>query len=186
MKKVMLLLPLIGGLMVTLVMIYVVIRLIKSMRRTNQLTDSMNDLLKQGGKIADMEGFVNLKQTSDRLSSSVSDLTGIEIPKVGDFAGAMKLQDQIMDKVEEALEKEKEIQRTINESPVEHDHVTVIGKRASYRNNLTSYYTTFEFDDGNRLECRLSGQQYGLLVEGDKGILEHQYIRFISFERERN
>lgn len=186
MKKVMLLLPLIGGLMVTLVMIFVVIRVIKSMRRSNQLTDSMNDLLQQGGKIGNMEGFADLGRRADNLSANVSDLTGIEIPKVGDFAGAMKLQDQIMDKVEEALEKEKEIQRKINESPVEHEHAKVIGKRASYHNNLTSYYTTFEFDDGQRMECRLSGQQYGLLVEGDRGMLEHQYIRFISFEREHS
>jgi hypothetical protein len=103
MKKVMLLLPLIGGLMVTLVMIFVVIRVIKSMRRSNQLTDSMNDLLQQGGKIGNMEGFADLGRRADNLSANVSDLTGIEIPKVGDFAGAMKLQDQIMDKVEEAV-----------------------------------------------------------------------------------
>lgn len=48
----------------------------------------------------------------------------------------------------------------------------------------TTYYVTFQFDNGERLELRVPGKSYGLMAEGDKGILSFQGTRFISFERE--
>lgn len=48
----------------------------------------------------------------------------------------------------------------------------------------TWYYATFEFESGDRMEFTLSGEEYGLLAEGDSGRLTFQGTRYISFERE--
>ncbi|MDD3705277.1 MAG: DUF2500 domain-containing protein [Clostridiaceae bacterium] len=48
----------------------------------------------------------------------------------------------------------------------------------------TSYYATFETENGDRLEFSVSSQFYGMHIEGDAGILTHKDIRFIDFERE--
>jgi hypothetical protein len=47
----------------------------------------------------------------------------------------------------------------------------------------TSYYVTFEFEDGGRLELQVRDQDYGLIVEGDRGELLYQGTRFKSFDR---
>lgn len=47
----------------------------------------------------------------------------------------------------------------------------------------TTYYVTFEFENGERVELRVSGNEYGLMAEGDKGILSFQGTRFVNFER---
>lgn len=47
----------------------------------------------------------------------------------------------------------------------------------------TSYYVTFQFDSGDRLELRLSGSDYGMLAEDDLGVLTFQGTRYHSFER---
>lgn len=47
----------------------------------------------------------------------------------------------------------------------------------------TYYYVTFEFESGDRLEFRVSGKDYGQLVEGDSGILTFQGTRFLGYER---
>lgn len=47
----------------------------------------------------------------------------------------------------------------------------------------TSYYVTFQFDSGDRLELRLSGSEYGMLAEDDLGVLTFQGTRYHSFER---
>ena len=47
----------------------------------------------------------------------------------------------------------------------------------------TNYYVTFEVESGDRMELHLSGPEYGLLVEGDKGKLSFQGTRFLGFER---
>ena len=47
----------------------------------------------------------------------------------------------------------------------------------------TNYYVTFEVESGDRMELHLSGPEYGLLVEGDKGKLSFQGTRYLSFER---
>ncbi|MCP1134299.1 DUF2500 domain-containing protein [Paenibacillus polysaccharolyticus] len=48
----------------------------------------------------------------------------------------------------------------------------------------TSYYATFEFDNGERLELNVGGQNYGMLVEQDRGMLTYQGTRFKHFERD--
>lgn len=47
----------------------------------------------------------------------------------------------------------------------------------------TFYYVTFEFESGDRSEFMLSGEEYGIIAEGDNGSLTFQGTRFISFER---
>lgn len=49
----------------------------------------------------------------------------------------------------------------------------------------TAYYATFEVESGDRMELRLSGQDYGLLAEGDRGYLTFQGSRYLGFEREQ-
>lgn len=64
----------------------------------------------------------------------------------------------------------------------------ILGKRqkVSGGENSTStwYYITFEFDDGSREEFSVSGQKYGILVEGDEGKLHSQGTWFKGFERQ--
>ena len=47
----------------------------------------------------------------------------------------------------------------------------------------TSYHVTFQFDSGDRIELNLSGMEYGMLVEGDRGELTFQGTRYLGFER---
>lgn len=47
----------------------------------------------------------------------------------------------------------------------------------------TSYYVTFEVESGDRMEFQMTGPEYGLLVEGDKGNLNFQGTRYLGFAR---
>ncbi|MFC0189630.1 DUF2500 domain-containing protein [Fictibacillus aquaticus] len=47
----------------------------------------------------------------------------------------------------------------------------------------TNYFCTFEVKSGDRVEFPLSGNEYGLLAEGDKGELTFQGTRYKSFSR---
>lgn len=66
-------------------------------------------------------------------------------------------------------------------SVIHHNHNT--GDNMMHSSTSTSYYVTFEFKNGERLELKLYGKEYGLISEGDRGILSFQGTRFISFER---
>ncbi|MBW4601631.1 MAG: DUF2500 domain-containing protein [Calothrix sp. FI2-JRJ7] len=48
----------------------------------------------------------------------------------------------------------------------------------------TSYYITFEFTDSSREELGLSGREYALIAEGDKGTLYSQGTWFKEFKRQ--
>ena len=56
------------------------------------------------------------------------------------------------------------------------------GDAAQYHTS-TTYYVTFQVESGDRMELRLAGNEYGLLVEGDRGKLSFQGTRFLGFER---
>ena len=47
----------------------------------------------------------------------------------------------------------------------------------------TSYYATFEVESGDRMELSVSGSEYGLLAEGDRGRLSFQGTRYLGFDR---
>lgn len=66
-------------------------------------------------------------------------------------------------------------------SVTHHHHNT--GDNMMHNSTSTSYYVTFEFENGERLELKVSGRDYGLMAEGDRGVLSFQGTRFISFNR---
>ena len=49
--------------------------------------------------------------------------------------------------------------------------------------SYTTYYITFQFESGDRLELSLSADEYGILVEGDEGKLTFQGTRYKEFKR---
>ena len=49
----------------------------------------------------------------------------------------------------------------------------------------TSYYVTFEDENGDRTEFSVSSSFYSMHAEGDKGMMTHQGTRFLHFERDR-
>ena len=71
-------------------------------------------------------------------------------------------------------------------SPVLDVEAKVVAKRMAVRgdHSHTYYYVTFEVPSGDRMELHVSGTEYGLLIEGDKGSLSFQGTRYLGFERE--
>ena len=49
----------------------------------------------------------------------------------------------------------------------------------------SAYYVTFEVDSGDRMELSMTGEEYGLLAEGDVGKLSFQGTRYLDFIRTR-
>ena len=49
----------------------------------------------------------------------------------------------------------------------------------------TMYFVTFETNSGDRMELKLSDKEYGLLAQGDRGMLSYQGTRYKGFQRER-
>lgn len=86
-----------------------------------------------------------------------------------------------------------------NHSPRLTVPVTVVSKRTnvshhhhhhgdnmamSHTTTNTSYYVTFQVESGDRMELHVAGHQFGLMVEGDRGMLTFQGTRFLNFERQ--
>ena len=46
-----------------------------------------------------------------------------------------------------------------------------------------SYFVTFQFESGDRMELKVPRADFGLLVAGDVGTLSFQGTRFLGFER---
>lgn len=89
-----------------------------------------------------------------------------------------------------------------NNSPILTVDATVVSKRTDishhshnhhhdnsagmmHSSTSSSYYVTFQVESGDRLEFHITGQEYGLLVEGDQGKLTFQGTRYKSFDRHR-
>lgn len=53
----------------------------------------------------------------------------------------------------------------------------------SHMHSTTTYYVTFQFESGDRMEFMMNGQEYGMLAEGDVGRLTFQGTRYLGFER---
>lgn len=86
-----------------------------------------------------------------------------------------------------------------NKQPIYSDHVIVVDKRTHlwrsghhhgssmhHHGGSTSYFITFEFEDGERREFMVPSQLYGLTVAGDTGTLTWQGTRFHGFQRPIN
>ena len=71
-------------------------------------------------------------------------------------------------------------------SPRLTSEATVVTKRTHVRGDHahTTYFATFQFESGDRLELEIPRDRFGYLVEGDKGKLHFQGTRFLNFERE--
>ena len=52
-----------------------------------------------------------------------------------------------------------------------------------HHHTSTSCYITFQVDSGDRMEFHVTGQEYGMLIEGDQGMLSFQGTRYLGFER---
>ena len=80
-----------------------------------------------------------------------------------------------------------------NHSPRLTVPATVVAKRTNISrhrrssSNLhttsTTYFATFQFDSGDRMELMMDGYAYGMLMEGDEGDLTFQGTRYLGFER---
>jgi hypothetical protein len=80
-----------------------------------------------------------------------------------------------------------------NLQPVSSMSAQVVAKRTrvtghnspNYNGRTTTfYYCTFEDAQGTRHEFRVSGPEYGQLVEGDLGTLSYQGTRYKGFQRQ--
>lgn len=49
-----------------------------------------------------------------------------------------------------------------------------------------TYHITFEVQSGDRMELKVPRSEFGLLVEGDEGVLSFQGTRYLGFERKIN
>ena len=70
-------------------------------------------------------------------------------------------------------------------SPVLSVAATVVTKRTHVAGDHahTSYFATFQVPSGDRMELRIPHDQFGYLVEGDRGTVTFQGTRFLSFQR---
>ena len=77
-----------------------------------------------------------------------------------------------------------------NSKPVQSEPARIVTKRSETRghrdsNVSTRYYVTFELISGDRREFPIRGKEYGMLSEGDEGMLTYQGTRYHGFERGR-
>lgn len=83
-----------------------------------------------------------------------------------------------------------------NHSPRLTVPATVVSKRTNvthhhhggtgmhHTTHSTTYYATFQVESGDRMELHMSGYEYGMLVEGDRGRLSFQGTRYLGFVRD--
>ena len=76
-----------------------------------------------------------------------------------------------------------------NQSPKLTVPATVVAKRSDVHRGIetmhtfTSYYVTFQVESGDRMEFEISDTEYGMLAEGDRGMLTFQGTRYLNFQR---
>lgn len=79
-----------------------------------------------------------------------------------------------------------------NHSPRLTVEAAVVAKRQSFSSHRsgdelhtasTRYFATFQVESGDRMELQMSGQDYGMLVEGDRGRLTFQGTLYLDFQR---
>ena len=72
---------------------------------------------------------------------------------------------------------------TSKRTNVSHHHHHGSNDHMDYTTTDTTYYATFQVESGDRMELRMSGHDYGMLVEGDRGTLHFQGTRYLGFDR---
>ena len=84
------------------------------------------------------------------------------------------------------LVKDSKTNRQNDASPRVSAEASVVTKRTHVwgDHSRTTYFATFQFESGDRLELEIPRDRFGYLVEGDKGKLHFQGTRFLEFERQ--
>ena len=62
-------------------------------------------------------------------------------------------------------------------------HHRQVGTGMHHTMHATTYFATFQVESGDRIELRMAGYEFGMLVEGDRGKLSFQGTRYLGFER---
>lgn len=77
--------------------------------------------------------------------------------------------------------------RKDNASPRLTVEAQVVAKRPYFRRSndhgRTTYFVTFQVESGDRFELRVPDNEYGMLIEGDRGVLSFQGSRYLGFQR---
>ena len=58
-------------------------------------------------------------------------------------------------------------------------HMGYFGDARYHTMSSTRYYVTFQVESGDRMELSVSGEEYGMLAEGDHGTLNFQGTRYL-------
>jgi hypothetical protein len=64
-----------------------------------------------------------------------------------------------------------------------HHHHNHGGTGMHHTTHSTTYYVTFQVESGDRMELHVAGHEFGMLIEGDCGMLTFQGTRYLRFER---
>ena len=64
-----------------------------------------------------------------------------------------------------------------------HHHHNHGGTGMHHTTHSTTYYVTFQMESGDRMELHVAGHEFGMLIEGDRGMLTFQGTRYLGFER---
>lgn len=73
------------------------------------------------------------------------------------------------------------VSKRTNVSHHHHNHAGQTGMH--HTSTSTTYYVTFQVESGDRMELHVSGQEFGMLAEGDVGMLSFQGTRYLGFQR---
>ena len=66
---------------------------------------------------------------------------------------------------------------------ISHHHRGGRNNSMNHSTSHTYYYVTFQVASGDRMELPVDGNEYGIMVEGDTGLLTFQGTRFLEFKR---
>lgn len=72
------------------------------------------------------------------------------------------------------------VAKRTNVSRHHHHH----GTGMHHTTHSTTYYVTFQVESGDRMELHVAGHEFGMLIEGDRGMLTFQGTRYLGFERD--
>ncbi len=64
-----------------------------------------------------------------------------------------------------------------------HHHHNHGGTGMHHTTHSTTYYVTFQVESGDRMELHVASHEFGMLIEGDRGMLTFQGTRYLGFER---
>ncbi len=108
--------------------------------------------------------------------------TASKIRKLGGNLPQLK---NVRSMVNNALDQQIAAEEAERNAPEKTASARLIAKRTQVFGRLsrTFYYAGFELENGERIELRLPGSEYGLLAEGDAGTLTYKGSRMISFTR---